>query len=376
MGPAMRLGTLLLRDAVVSLGQLEEGLRAQVLYGGRLGSNLVELGAIDLDTLGLYLSKVHGVPLAGVGRLDAADPAAAARLGADLAERYCAFPLGPEPLRPDTIAVALADPRQHDRVADIARRMGCPVTPYVAAELRILYYLELRLGIPRRPRFLRQPDGSRPPYGTRERRRTQPPGSEAAPVVRFDPKPRPDGEPAARPRSHGPPRVALVDAVGSIAAAQHREQIADDVIETAQGRAGAAALLMVRGSNAIGWRGLSAHGRPLVGATIENLAVPLGGSSVLQVAFDTQRAYHGPSPAAGRPVERQVWLALGAIDPPADMLVVPILVARRVVNLLYAHGPGGRSIAEPHARELIDLGQAAGIAYLRLIQAARTDKPG
>jgi hypothetical protein len=375
----MRLGTLLLRDAVVSLGQLEEALRAQVLYGGRLGSNLVELGALDVDTLGLYLSKVHGVPLATVARLEAADPAAAARLGADLAERYCAFPLGPEPLRPDTIAVALADPRQHDRVADLARRMGCPVTPYVAAELRILYYLEQRLGIPRRPRFLRQPDGAQPPFGTRERRRTRPPGSEAAPVVRFEPKPRSNGEADGarpRPRGHGPPRVALADAVGSIAAAQHREQIADDVIETAQGRAGAAALLMVRGSNAIGWRGLSAHGRPLVGAAIESLAVPLGGSSVLQVAFDTQRAYHGPSPAAGRPVERQIWVALGALDPPADMLVVPVLVARRVVNLLYAHGPGGRSMAETHARELIELGHAAASAYVRLIQASRADRPG
>jgi hypothetical protein len=370
----MRLGTLLLRDAVIRLAQLEEGLRAQVLYGGRLGTNLVELDAIDLDTLGLYLSKVHGVPLATAARMEAADPAVAARLGADLAERHRAFPLGPEPLRPDTIAVAMADPRQHERVADLARRMGCPVSPHVAPELRILYYLEQRLGVARRPRYLRQPDGSSPPFGMRERRRTQPPMAGAAPVVRFEPRPR-----AEEPRPRAPtaaPRVALVDAVGSIAAAQHRDQIADDVIEVAQGRAGAAALLMVRGQNAIGWRGLSVQGRPVVGAPIENLAVPLGGSSVLQVAYDTQRAYHGPSPAAGRPVERTIWVALGVVDPPADMLVVPILVARRVVNLLYAHGPGGRSIAEPHARELIETGHAAGAAYVRLIQASRLDKPG
>ncbi|HWM85160.1 MAG TPA: hypothetical protein VNO33_04960 [Kofleriaceae bacterium] len=370
----MRLGTLLLRDAVISLRQLEEALRTQVLYGGRLGTNLVELGSVDLDTLGIYLSKVHGVPLATSARMDAADPAAAARLGAELAERYCAFPLGPEPLRPDTIAVALAEPRQHERVADLARRMGCAITPYVAAELRILYYLERCLGVTRRPRFLRQSDGSRPPFGARERRRTQPITGEIAPVVRFEPRPRP--EPEARAPRQTSPRVALADAVGSIAAAQHRDQIADDVIEVTQGRAGAAALFMVRGQNAIGWRGLGASGRPLIGAAIENLAIPLGGSSVLQIAFDTQRAFHGPSPAAGRPVERQIWVALGAIDPPPDMLVVPIMVARRVVNLLYAHGPGGRSIAEPHARELIELGQAAGQAYVRLIQAARLDRPG
>jgi Type II secretion system (T2SS), protein E, N-terminal domain len=370
----MRLGTLLLRDAIISLGQLEEALRAQVLYGGRLGTNLVELGSIDLDTLGHYLSKVHGVPHATTARMEAADPGAAARLGADLAERHCAFPLGPEPMRPDTFAVAMADPGQHERIGDITRRMGCAVAPYVASELRILYYLEQRLGVARRPRFLRQPDGSRPPAGTRERRRTQPPVADSAPVVRFEPRARTEPartEPAPRGRPSPPPRVALADAIGSIASAQHRNQIADDLIEMTQGRVGAAALFMVRGSNAIGWRGLAANGRPLVGVTIENLAVPLGGSSVLQIAFDTQRAYHGPSPAAGRPVERQVWLALGAIEPPADMLVVPILVARRVVNLLYAHGPGGRSIAESHARELIEVSHAAGTAYVRLIQASR-----
>jgi Type II secretion system (T2SS), protein E, N-terminal domain len=371
----MRLGTLLLRDAVISLSQLEEALQAQVLYGGRLGTNLVELGSIDLDTLGLYLSKVHGVPIATPARLEMADPAAAARLGAELAARYCAFPLGPEPLRPDTIAIALADPRQHERVADIARRVGCQVTPYVAAELRILYYLERRLGLPRRPRFLRQSDGAPPPFGG-ERRRTQPSLAEVAPVVRFEPRARSERtERDERPARHAVPRVTLDDAVGSIAAAQHRDQIADDVIEVAQGRAGAAALFIARGQNAIGWRGLGGNGRPLVGAAIENLAVPLGGSSVLQIAHDTQRPYHGPSPAAGRPVERQVWLALGVAEPPVDMLVVPILVARRVVNLLYAHGPAGRSIGEQHARELIELARAAGSAYVRLIQSSRSDKP-
>jgi hypothetical protein len=371
----MRLGTLLLRDAVISLGQLEEALRAQVLYGGRLGTNLIELGSVDLDTVGLYLSKAHGVPVATAARLDAANPSAATRLGAELAERYCAFPLGPEPLRPDSIAVVLADPRQHDRVGEVTRRMGCSITPYVAPELRILYYLERWLGVPRRPRYLRQADGSMPPLGGSERRRTRPTSVQAAPIVRLEPKARPVHDRPPPRRSTAPPRVSLADALGSISAAQHRDQIADDVIEVAQGRAGASALFIVRGHNAIGWRALNGHGRTMAGAPIENLSLTLGGSSALQIAFDTQRPYHGPSPAAGRPIERQVWLALGVIDPPADMLVVPILVAHRVVNLLYAHGPSSHPIGETHARELIELAHAAGLAYGRLMQASRIEAP-
>ena len=367
----MRLGTLLLRDAVISLTQLEEALRAQILYGGRLGTNLVELGSLDLDTLGLYLSKSHGVPVATAARMEAADPGAVARLGPELADRHTAFPLGPEPLHPDMIAVALADPRPSERIDEISARLGCQIAPYVAAEMRILYHIEKHYGRSRPPRYLRpgSDDAGAAPPGTGERRRTRPPSARVAPVVRFEPRKR-AGQPE-RPRREKPPRVTAVDATRSIDAAGHRDQIAQDLMELAQGRLGAAALLIVRGKSAIGWRGMAPDGRAMTGDRIEQLALPLGGSSSLQIAFDTHRPYHGPSPAAGRPVERQLWQALGVSEPPRDMLVVPILVGQRVVNLLYGHGPGGAEITSAHVTELIDACQHTAAAYLRLIQAAR-----
>ena len=54
----MKLGTLLLRNAAISLTQLEAALRAQVIYGGRLGTNLVELGFVDLDALSMHLGEL------------------------------------------------------------------------------------------------------------------------------------------------------------------------------------------------------------------------------------------------------------------------------------------------------------------------------
>src|SRR5215208_105393 len=46
---AMRIGQILVAAGRLSPAQLDEALRAQVLYGGRLGTNLVELGHVDLD---------------------------------------------------------------------------------------------------------------------------------------------------------------------------------------------------------------------------------------------------------------------------------------------------------------------------------------
>ena len=379
----MRLGTLLLRDAVIGLSQLEEALKAQILYGGRLGTNLVELSLLDLDTLGLYLAKVHGVPVATQARMEAADPGTVARLGRELAERHVAFPLGPEPLQPETIAIAMADPRQPDRIGDIQRALGTTIAPYAAAELRILYYLERHYHIERRPRFLRPADASAPPIVS-DRRRTQPSPSQVSPVVRFEPRSRRSSETAPPPSEVKPPaRTSAAPAVKvasyesarrAIATAQQRDQVADAWMNLAEGRLGAALLFIVRGQAAMGWRGMAADSKRLAGAVVERLAVPLGGSSVLQACYDTGRPHHGPSPAAGRPIERQIWDALGVGEPPEIMLVIPVVVGQRVVNLLYGHGAGGQTASDAHVRELTDLAGEVAAGYARLIQSARIDR--
>src|SRR5262245_30967433 len=90
----MKLGTLLLRNAAIGLSQLEAVLRNQVLYGGRLGTNLVELGFIDLELLSTYLAELTGFPIATPTLLDEADKGLLEKLGADEAHRLRAVPLG------------------------------------------------------------------------------------------------------------------------------------------------------------------------------------------------------------------------------------------------------------------------------------------
>src|SRR5258708_28628566 len=90
----MKLGTLLLRNAAIGLSQLEAALRNQVLYGGRLGTNLVELGFIDLELLGSYLAELSGFPIATPTLLETVEADLIDKLGADDAHRLRAIPLG------------------------------------------------------------------------------------------------------------------------------------------------------------------------------------------------------------------------------------------------------------------------------------------
>lgn len=381
----MKLGTLLLRNGAIGLSQLEAALRNQVLYGGRLGTNLVELGFIDLEMLSQYLAELSGFPIATPNLLDDADKALLDQLGADEAHRLRAVPLGYLAPRPPldgdaaasehdradkAVAVALVDPTDAAAIAALETRLGAKVTPYVVPELRALYYLERHFGTPRRARFIRTASASKERGASTgdERRNAHPAGGIAMPPkLTLEPRRR---RPSTAPQTQMVP-VALEFAAACerIDTATHREQIADTFVDYARGRCDVLLVLLVRDGNAHGWRGYLApphtSARP-----IEEISLPLGGASALQAAHDSGAPFVGPPPSPARPTEGALWSALGIEPKPTEVVVVPVLVKQRPVNLIYAHTLGGPP-PQSLVTELSDLASRAQAAYLRLIRQTR-----
>lgn len=362
----MKLGTLLLRNAAVSLTQLEAGLRAQVLYGGRLGTNLIELGFLDVDALGAFLGELTGLPIATAELLEHATPEALGAIGPELADQHGAIGLH---VRPDgALAVAIVDPTDTAALHALAARAGRPIAPYVVAELRLLYFLERHYRIARKARYVR-PGTRRTLVQADERRRTQPAaGLVLPPQVRLEPRkkrgsvpPEPAPEPALLPYRGACDRIDQ---------ASHRDQIAAVLCDFAVGRFEALVAFLVRDANALGWRGRVATARGLT-APLESLALPLGGASALQAAHDSLRPFRGPPPSAAHPIEQTLWAAIGAEPPPVEVLVTPIIVKQRVVNLVYAHAPHGERLPDTASDELSELAVRASTAYVRLIRQSK-----
>ena len=363
----MKLGTALLRDGIISLSQLEAALRSQILYGGRLGTNLVELGFVDLDTLGSYLSQLFGLPAATKNRLEAAPRSALTEFGGALARRYVAFPLGAEDTEDDEMGVALAAPDDREAIEAIEQFLGRRVRVYVAPELRIYYYLEKHFNLPRKARFLRI--GSRRVHKLSERRTEQSSdGLDAPPVLQVNPKGAPPHKVPSKSKSDSP-LLGLSGACQSVTAATHRDQIADALLQFANGRFHTHIIFVPRGKNATGWRTHSVS--PNAAERIDKLSIPLGGTSCLQIAFDSRTTYHGPPPSPGAPAERQIWDALGISYTPADLVAVPVCVRNRVVNLLYAHADEDQLLDETSVRDLGMLAELVADAYIRLIRSAK-----
>lgn len=145
---------MLIEDGLITPTQRDEALRLQKAQGGRIGTNLVQLGAIHLEALALALARQKGVPAAQQRHFDAIHPEAVALLAVQLAQKHAAIPLGFTARHPKTIAVAFLDPLKPGAVDEIQRTTGVRVYPVVAPELRIVGYLERLYGIARHPRFL------------------------------------------------------------------------------------------------------------------------------------------------------------------------------------------------------------------------------
>jgi hypothetical protein len=212
-----RLGELLVESGLLTPEQVEQGLRAQVVWGGRLGTNLVELKLLDLDMVTRFLGRLHGLPAALARHFEHADPELQRRFPADLASALSVIPL--VHLADGQIAVASIDPLDvaaHGTIADILGIAPEQLVVSIGAELRIRYHLERVYDVPRPARFLRARGPSSPPFPKFTDLDDSP---ETDPDAQLPPPGVPDPAPRAIEREQTPTQLPAEDLAVMIDAA-------------------------------------------------------------------------------------------------------------------------------------------------------------
>jgi len=421
----MRLGEMLIRDGKLTQTQLDAGVQTQAKIGGRLGTVLVELGHIDVETLARYLALELGVPAVTRRELDRARDAALRLLPRELCTRIICLPFD---VRDRHLLVAMRDPHDLEALDEIAEVAGRAPIPRVSPEIQIAYYLKEYYGVapprrvaalgdraagrsgapapdetptprplpglpppakapvasPRAPIRMASPTGPQPTLTAAHSRITPlalaaiKPGMTPAEHAAATPPmvhtatgltplvatPVAAAASAAAPR-HAPPLppLSFVDAVDVVSHAESRARIADALLGYARGHYDVALLLLVREDIAVGWRGFAPGVEP---AMLEAVLVPLHERSPLGEALTAEGPLRLSAPGSATLAHVRKLLKTEA---PREVVVVPIRIRDRVVNLLYAHPRG-----EPSEDELVQLGElavAAGEGYARLIQSLK-----
>jgi len=128
--PRLPLGTLLLRDGLVSAEQLESALAEKETSGRRLGEIVVAKGWVSPAQLAHLLAEQHHVEYVDLGRVEI-DPAAALLLPEKFARRYEALPI--RFLDEGTVLVVVSDPTNVVTSDDLRLALGMNVRAAVAA---------------------------------------------------------------------------------------------------------------------------------------------------------------------------------------------------------------------------------------------------
>jgi len=142
---------MLVKEGAISKKQLEEGIHNQVIFGGRLGTNLVELGYLDEQTLTKWLAKKHGVPTVNWNSLNRIKPSVLKLFTKKLAKITESFPIKEEG---KDLYVVMADPDNLEWIQQISFATGKKVKPLVLPEVRVFDLLTRFYNIGRELRYI------------------------------------------------------------------------------------------------------------------------------------------------------------------------------------------------------------------------------
>ncbi|MCU0241598.1 MAG: hypothetical protein MUF51_04160 [Vicinamibacteria bacterium] len=315
-----------LRDrGIVTERQLQEAIHHQVLYGGRLGTSLYELGFITEDRLQEALSRVHGVQAMRVDPLEIS-PDVVTLLPKKLAADFKIFPYK---LKGKTLFLLMVDPSDHSAVAKVGFSLGYIVKPVVVPEFRMIQLLKDYYGVDERWRFV---DVHRTPQ--------------------------------AQPQT-----MDLPTALAAFERAESRDEVVAAVLALCQQQFKRVIFFIVREPWVLGWNGAGeGMDKPLA----ESLKVPLDQPSVFRTVARDKTVFIG---RFGPEEVNQRFLGLLSKKPTTNAALFPIAIKGRVVNLIYGdNGPTGN--IKGNIGELLVTLQRVSRSYLRIIRRriAETEK--
>jgi hypothetical protein len=146
-----KLGALVVESGLATPLQIDHALQSQHVFGGSLGTNLVEMGIMDAQALAAFLSKQYGVPQADQNELDHISPEAIKLVPKNAADKLNILPLR---IENDALVVAMMDPSDDRMIKKIEENIGHKMVLKIASELDVRQGLKVHYGLGLTPRLM------------------------------------------------------------------------------------------------------------------------------------------------------------------------------------------------------------------------------
>jgi Type II secretion system (T2SS), protein E, N-terminal domain len=150
----MSLSSLIVQREIATIRQVEEALARQVLYGGDLVTNLLEVAGVDENKLSIVAAQAAGIESAPGGLLPTPEQRARSLIPADLAMRRSIYPLTMTPDN-EQLVLVVSEPLATEEEDQLMFALGVPITQRLAPLVRIREALAREYGVPLERRFER-----------------------------------------------------------------------------------------------------------------------------------------------------------------------------------------------------------------------------
>jgi len=149
---AKRLGEQLVAEKLLSSQQLEEAVEAQCLYGGRLGTNILELGYLSDERLAESLSQNLELPSIRLSHLLRVPEEVIELVDPNLARLHLVVPCN---LVNNKLYLVMADPTDTTLKGMLEYQLNFEVVPVIVPEIYLRIALNKYYGIEMSTRFYR-----------------------------------------------------------------------------------------------------------------------------------------------------------------------------------------------------------------------------
>lgn len=337
-----RLGERLVSEALVKPEKLAEAVEYQCIYGGRLGTSLIELGLVDEEKMARMLSQQLRLHFIKPELLMHVSATVLKLVPKDIALKYQIVPYYKDDKK---LYAAVPDPTNLKHLNELALQLNHIIVPLAIPEIRLLLALKKHYGLLLSPRYdtlaaqlQRRSMAARKKEQTSSHQHTE----EATDQYLETDKPWPllgDADLGdddlndiyLSSAASMQPDITECSPLNQLAEARSRDDIAAALIDHLKQDFPACGLFVVREDHADGWVANSA----VAEAGFNQLVIPLNEDSICRQVVAIKSYYLGPIFATG---QNSRILACFASKAPQQVLALPLLVQQRLVAILYLQG--------------------------------------
>lgn len=307
----MKLGEALVGKGLITKQELNLALERQVVFGGRIGTNLLELRILSEEDLTRFIGEYFRLPYITNEVIGSIPKNVLHSVNKEIIEKYKILPLKKEGKK---LYVAMLNAGNLPEVDELSFITGFHIVPYAISEMRLFFALERHYGIKTEQRYVKFLD-------------------------RFN------------------PQIEVLDSLEKVkevlTEANNEEKIAEIIIRLARTVASRAAIFNVHIDKITIWKA-----KGFITDTFEiKVELPLFSKVIKSKTFYRGPVHNTPENAP------LIGLLAGT---PQDVLIKPIVIKEEVVGLFYFDN-GNDSVLDRDVHYLSNLASLFSLAFEFLV---------